>query len=252
MITLSLVGIGSGNPDHLTLQAIKTLEAADLILLPRKGDEKTELADLRRGIVSEVLSAAPDVVEFDYPIRDASTPKYLDGVNTWHDALASIWAGLIDQHAGARAHVALMVWGDPSLYDSTLRIAERLKAQGLDIDVNVIPGITSLQMLTAAHAIPLNDLGAPVLITTGRQLRDHGWPNEADTVAVMLDGECSFQHITPEGIDIYWGGYVGMPQQVLCAGALGDVKDKIIKTRAEARAENGWIMDIYLMRRKSV
>lgn len=251
MITLSLVGIGSGNPDHLTLQAIKTLEAADLILLPRKGDEKTELADLRRSIVSDVLKQAPKVVEFDYPIRDANTPKYLDGVNTWHDALAQIWAECIQSHAVPDAHVALMVWGDPSLYDSTLRIADRLAAHDLQVGVSVVPGITSLQMLTAAHAIPLNELGAPVLITTGRQLRDHGWPIGADTVAVMLDGECSFQHLPSEGIRIWWGGYVGMPQQVLRSGPLQDVAGDIIRTRAEARDQNGWIMDIYLLRKSA-
>ncbi|MEE2945870.1 MAG: precorrin-6A synthase (deacetylating) [Pseudomonadota bacterium] len=251
MITLSLVGIGSGNPDHLTLQAIKTLEGADLILLPRKGDEKTELADLRRDIVAGVLKTAPSVVEFDYPVRDAKTPKYLDGVNTWHDALASIWGGLIAEHAKPNANVALMVWGDPSLYDSTLRIADRLIAQGLDIKVEVVPGITSLQMLTAAHGIPLNDLGAPVVITTGRQLRENGWPDGTNAVAVMLDGECSFKHIDQEGIDIWWGGYVGMPQQILKAGALADVGAEIIRTRAEARELNGWIMDIYLLRKRA-
>lgn len=250
MITLSLVGIGSGNPDHMTLQAVKTLEAADLILLPRKGDEKKELADLRRGIVADLLNTAPHVVEFDYPVRDANTPKYLDGVNTWHDALAQIWSGLIKQHTSKDAHVALMVWGDPSLYDSTLRIADRLTAQGLAINVRVIPGITSLQMLTAAHAIPLNDLGGPVIITTGRQLREHGWPQDADTVAVMLDGECSFQYLTDQSIDIWWGGYVGMPQQVLRSGRLKEVASDIIETRAEAREQNGWIMDIYLMRKR--
>lgn len=251
MITLSLVGIGSGNPDHLTLQAVKTLEGADLILLPRKGDEKTELADLRRSIVADVLKTAPKVVEFDYPVRDAKTPKYLDGVNTWHDALAAIWSGLIAEHAAIDANVALMVWGDPSLYDSTLRIADRLLAQGLEIKVEVIPGITSLQMLTAAHAIPLNDLGAPVVVTTGRQLRDQGWPRNADTVAVMLDGECSFEHVLSENINIWWGGYVGMPQQILMAGKLPEVCEPIKKARAEARAKHGWIMDIYLMRRIS-
>lgn len=249
MMTLSLVGIGSGNPDHLTLQAIKTLEAADLILLPRKGDEKTELADLRRGIVADVLKTAPKVVEFDYPVRDAKTPKYLDGVNTWHDALATIWGDLISEHAAADAHVALMVWGDPSLYDSTLRIADRLLAQGVEMRVEVVPGITSLQMLTAAHAIPLNDLGAPVVVTTGRQLRDHGWPAGATTVAVMLDGACSFQHVTDSNTQIWWGGYVGMPQQVLLSGPLAEVSDEIIALRAKARDQHGWIMDIYLMRR---
>jgi len=168
MIQLSLVGIGSGNPDHLTLQAIKTLENADVILLPRKGDEKTELADLRRMIASKLLSTSPKIVEFDYPVRDADTPKYLDGVNTWHDALAAIWQDLITTHVRENGTVALMVWGDPSLYDSTLRIADRLIARGIELTVQVIPGITSLQMLTAAHAIPLNTLGGAVQITTGR------------------------------------------------------------------------------------
>lgn len=251
MRRLSLVGIGSGNPEHLTLQAVRVLERADLILLPRKGDEKSELADLRRGIVSDLLHTSPKVVEFDYPTRDAATPKYLDGVNTWHDALAAIWGDLITTHGTPDSHIALMVWGDPSLYDSTLRIAERLLAQGLEMDVSVVPGITSLQMLTAAFAIPLNDLGAPAVITTGRQLRDHGWPDGADTVAVMLDGHCAFQHLTPEGIHIWWGGYVGMPQQILCEGPLGDVSCEIQQMRAAAREKHGWIMDIYLMRRST-
>lgn len=249
MIQLSLVGIGSGNPDHLTLQAIKTLEGADVILLPRKGDEKTDLADLRRMIASELLSTSPTIVEFDYPVRDASTPKYLDGVNTWHDALAAIWQDLIATHVSDNGSVALMVWGDPSLYDSTLRIADRLIARGIDLNVNVIPGITSLQMLTAEHAIPLNTLGGAVQITTGRKLRDEGWPADTPTVAVMLDGECSFQSLDAEGLHIWWGGYVGMDQQILIEGPLAEVSAQIVKARADARASNGWIMDIYLLRK---
>lgn len=251
MIQLSLVGIGSGNPDHLTLQAIKTLENADVILLPRKGDEKTELADLRRMIASKLLSTSPKIVEFDYPVRDADTPKYLDGVNTWHDALAAIWQDLITTHVRENGTVALMVWGDPSLYDSTLRIADRLIARGIELTVQVIPGITSLQMLTAAHAIPLNTLGGAVQITTGRKLRDKGWPADTPTVAVMLDGECSFQSLEVDGIHIWWGGYVGMDQQILIEGPLSEVSTQIVKARADARASNGWIMDIYLLRKST-
>ncbi|GAA6164765.1 precorrin-6A synthase (deacetylating) [Pelagimonas sp. KU-00592-HH] len=249
MIDLSLVGIGSGNPEHLTLQAIRVLENADVILLPRKGDEKTELADLRRMIAADILKTSPKIVEFDYPVRDAKTPRYLDGVNTWHDALATIWGDLIREHVVNGGKVALMVWGDPSLYDSTLRIADRLLAQGFDIAVNVVPGITSLQMLTAAHAIPLNSLGAPVQITTGRRLRDHGWPDGVDTIAVMLDGECSFQSIEDAGYHIWWGAYVGMPDQILLDGPLAEVSEKIVQTRASARERHGWIMDIYLIRK---
>ena len=142
--------------------------------------------------------------------------------------------------------VVLLVWGDPSLYDSTLRIAARLRPAP---KLRVVPGITALQALTAAHAIPLNTVNGPVTITTGRRLRDHGWPEGAETVAVMLDGECSFLGLAPEGVRIWWGACLGMANQVLDAGPLAEAGPRIVAARAEARAAHGWIMDIYLLRR---
>ncbi len=248
MIDLHLIGIGTGNPDHLTREAIKALNTADLILLPRKGAEKSDLADLRRQICAEVLERPVQVVEFDLPRRATDQP-YLGAVADWHDDIAQCWRAQIEEHAPQGGHVALMVWGDPSLYDSSLRIAERLGAAGLDLRVHVVPGITSLQVLTAAHAIPLNRLAAPVTITTGRRLREAGWPEGAQTLAVMLDSGGAFSVLDPEGVQIWWGAYLGMREQMLIHGALADVAAEIIDTRARLRAEHGWIMDIYLLQR---
>lgn len=244
MTRLHLIGIGTGNPDHLTRQAILALNRADLVMIPRKGETKADLAELRRSICAEVITnPATCIAEFDYPIRDAKAADYTQAVEDWHDAIARAWAATIAAHPGVR-DVALLVWGDPSLYDSTLRIAARL-----GLETQVVPGITSLQALTAAHAIALNDLGAPVVITTGRQLRDHGWPAAAQTVAVMLDGNCSFQVLDPKGISIWWGAYVGMGEQLLLSGSLAEIGPQIIDLRANARAAHGWIMDIYLLRK---
>jgi len=244
MTTLFLIGIGTGNPDHVTGQAIRALNAADLILIPRKGEAKSDLADLRRQILTEVLTAPVPVAEYDVPTR-ADQGDYLGAVNDWHDAIAQVWQDTIAARLPQGGKVALMVWGDPSLYDSTLRIAARLPG----LSVKVIPGITSLQALTASHAIPLNTLAAPVTITTGRQLRDHGWPEGATTLAVMLDKGGAFTAIDPEGTEIWWGAYVGMPEETLIHGPLSEVSDRILTTRARLRAEHGWIMDIYLLRR---
>jgi precorrin-6A synthase len=134
---------------------------------------------------------------------------------------------------------AFLVWGDPGLYDSTIRILERLRA---DHVVEIIPGITSIQALTAAHGIALNRIGQPVHITTGRQLG----PVNDDTV-VMLDGQTAFLDADP-GLDIYWGAYLGTPDQIVISGRLGDVREKIVETRQQARARHGWIMDTYLLR----
>lgn len=248
MIDLHLIGIGTGNPDHLTRAAIAAMNAADLILLPRKGDAKSDLIDLRRMICADVLTGATRVVEFDLPERDTTAP-YLSAVDQWHDAIAVTWRTQIAEHLPNGGRLALLVWGDPSLYDSTLRIADRLRTDGMAVTVTVEPGITSLQALTAAHAIPLNTVGAPVLVTTGRRLRAGGWPVDIDTIAVMLDGDCAFQTLDAAGISIWWGAYLGMEDQTLIAGALDVVAERIVEARAELRARHGWIMDIYLLRR---
>ena len=247
MVELTLVGIGTGNPDHLTGQAVRALNAADLILIPRKGASKADLADLRRSICASVVTnPATRLVEFDLPMRDAGNPDYLSRVDDWHDAIAVCWASAIAGAPGPASRVALLVWGDPSLYDSTLRIASRLHPAP---KVTVIPGITSMQALCAAHAIPMNDIGAPFMVTTGRQLRDHGWPARVDTLVVMLDGDCAFQTLDPKGVAIWWAGYVGMAEEIMFSGQLEAVGADIVAARAKARARHGWIMDIYLLRR---
>lgn len=246
MTELTLIGIGTGNPDHLTFQGAQAIRDADLILIPRKGSDKSDLADLRLAICDRVLRDEPArIVEFDLPKRDTDA-DYLDGVDAWHDAIAVAWQAAVQANMPDAQNVALLIWGDPSLYDSSLRIAARLSPKP---KLTVIPGITSLQALTAAHAIPINDIGAPFVVTTGRQLRDHGWPEGIETIAIMLDGGCAFTTLDPDKYNIWWGAYVAMPNQILAHGRLRDVAEQIIQTRARARADHGWIMDIYILRR---
>lgn len=242
MTELWLIGIGTGAPGHVTLEGQAALREAAVVLLPRKGPGKEDLAHLRHAILRAAGTAAK-VVGFDMPVRDDALP-YQDRVARWHDAIAARWiAALEDAPEGP---VALLVWGDPGLYDSTLRIAGRLTPRPR---TRVIPGITTLQALTAAHGIPFNTVNGAVVVTTGRRLRDHGWPEGAETVIVMLDGECSFRGLDPEGLHIWWGGFLGMPEQVLEYGPLAEAGPRIVKTRAAARARHGWIMDTYLLRK---
>jgi precorrin-6A synthase len=243
MFDLTLIGIGTGNPDHLTLQAIKAINAADTILIPRKGEGKADLAELRLAICRDVLTnPATKIVEFDLPVRDEAILDYKARVEDWHDRIAGVWRAVIED----ATKVALLVWGDPSLYDSTLRIAARLVPPER---IHVVAGITSIHALTAAHGLTLNEIGAPFIVTTGRRLRDEGFPAGVDTAVIMLDGECSFQALDPANISIWWGAYVGMAEEITLAGPLAETAQKIIETRAAARAAHGWIMDIYILRR---
>lgn len=248
MMTLSLIGIGCGDPGQLTRAAVQAINAADLVLIPRKGTAKSDLADLRRTVCADVLTNdKARIAEFDLPMRDAGEADYRKGVDDWHDAVAATWSQTIADHLGGDGKVALLIWGDPSLYDSSLRIARRLKPLP---DIEVVPGITSIQALCAAHALPLNDIGEPFLVTTGRRLREGGWPAGIDTVVVMLDGGTAFQSLDPEGLHIWWGAYLGMADQIIMSGALAEVGARIVAVRQDARERHGWIMDSYILKRR--
>ncbi|MEP3330914.1 precorrin-6A synthase (deacetylating) [Sedimentitalea sp.] len=245
MQELLLIGIGTGNPDHVTRQGAEAIRRADLILIPRKGAGKSDLAGVRETIIGSVTETLPSLAYFDIPKR-RDDDGYLRGVDAWHDAIAERWQAAIATHPSAKV-VALLVWGDPSLYDSSLRIAARFAPKP---QTRVIPGITALQALTAAHAIPVNEIGAPFTLSTGRQLRDNGWPEGVETAVIMLDGECSFGTLDATQYDIWWGAYVGMAEEILIGGPLDQVAEQIRTTRAQARTDHGWIMDIYLLRRR--
>ncbi|MEM7720392.1 MAG: precorrin-6A synthase (deacetylating) [Pseudomonadota bacterium] len=241
MKDLVLVGIGTGDPGHITQAGIAALRGLDGVLLPEKGPGKDDLADVRRDLL---VAVAPDlpVYAFPMPVRDPNLP-YAEAVARWHDAIAKAWAVAAPKHV---ARLGLLVWGDPSLYDSTLRIAARLSPAP---NVEVVPGITALQALTAAFAMPLNEINAPVQITTGRRLREDGWPEGVDRLAVMLDGECSFRSLDPTGLSIWWGAYLGLPNQILRQGPLAACGPEIVELRAETRSAHGWIMDTYILSR---
>jgi precorrin-6A synthase len=243
---IHVIGIGAGDPDFLTAQAVSALNATQVFFAMDKGPRRgtvDELMALRRSICERFI-AEPGYrfVELVDPPR-AAGGDYTAAVADWHAERARIWAQAIETELGPDGVGAFLAWGDPSLYDSTLRILEMV-GEHVEFDYDVIPGITAIQVLTARHRIPLNDVGEPVLITTGRRLREHGVTGSA---VVMLDADCSFMQCPPD-TRIWWGAYLGTPDEVLLAGTVGQVGGQIVEVRAQCRARHGWIMDTYLLR----
>ena len=128
------------------------------------------------------------------PERGRNPADYRATVAVWHDEIAATYQRLLTAELPDGACGAFLVWGDPALYDSMIRIVDRIRANGLAIDYEVIPGISSVQALAAQHRIRLNRIGEPVLITTGRRLGTV-LPADVGSVVVMLDGELSFTRI---------------------------------------------------------
>jgi precorrin-6A synthase len=248
MRKLYVIGIGAGDPRHMTVQAIEALNAVDAVFLLDKGGEKSALTHIREAICARFLAnRGCRMVTAESPPRGTGG-DYRAGVAAWHGEKARLLAQLIKDELGEDEAGAVLVWGDPAIYDSTLRILEAVRLGGtVAFDVAVIPGISAAQALAAAHAIPLNRIGEPVLFTTGRKLRE-ALPLTADSVVFLDSGE-ALAAIPAAGLHIWWGAYLGLADEVLIAGPLAEVRDRILRVRAGKRAAKGWIMDIYLLRR---
>ncbi|WP_376703982.1 precorrin-6A synthase (deacetylating) [Mesorhizobium sp. ISC25] len=251
MRKLLVIGIGAGNPEHMTVQAINGLNRADVLFIPDKGAKKNDLAELRRQICDRfVTNPNSRRVEFDVPVRAEPAPSYRSIVDDWHEAIAAIYEGLIRDELPEDGCGAFLIWGDPSLYDSALRILERVRLRGnVAFELDVIPGITAIQALAASHKMALNRIGDTILITTGRRLAEEGLRENVGSTIVMLDGKCAFNTLDDKDVTVHWGAYLGTPDEIVISGRIGDVGDEIVSTREEARRKKGWIMDTYLLRK---
>ena len=244
-----IIGIGPGNPDCVTIQAVNALNQASVFFIPNKGTEKRELAQLRREICERFIRERKyRMVDFDTPAREKPSSAYLKSVEAWRDKVEHVYERLLIEELGEDECGAFLIWGDPSLYDGTLRILDKIHAKGnLKLEYEVIPGISSVQALAARHKVALNRIGEPVMITTGRRLAE-GFPSNVDSVVVMLDGETAFKTVDGD-IDIHWGAYIGTKDEILVSGKLRDVVGEIERLRSAARSDHGWIMDTYLLTR---
>jgi precorrin-6A synthase len=249
MRKILVIGIGVGDPDHMTMQAIRALNQASVFFIPDKGAEKAALRELRTSICERFIEKPGyRTVAVDMPQRRMAG-DYLAGVDEWHSGLAELYGALFERELGENEIGAVLVWGDPAIYDSTLRLIERIRANGLALEIEVIPGISSVQVLAAKHRIALNRIGESVLLTTGRKLAE-GFPDDAGSVVVLLDGVQAFAGLAEQDLDIFWGAYLGTPHEILRAGKLAEVRDEIAAVRSKARQQYGWIMDVYLLRRR--
>jgi precorrin-6A synthase len=254
MRELLVIGMGPGHPDQITVQAVQALNRVDVFIRIDKGDAKSGLNAAREEILRRHVSRPGyRVVDIPEPPRDRSpaltAAGYQDAVRDWHEARALVVEAAIAAELGEDDVGAFLVWGDPSLYDSTLRIIHRVLARGIvTFEYTVIPGVTSVQALAAAHRVPLNRVGEPVHITPARRIAN-GLPEGLDSAVVMLDPGFAAAEFDDPGLTVFWGAYLSTPDEALIRGRLSEVAADITTTRAALRARHGWIMDTYLLRR---
>ncbi len=236
-----IVGIGMG-PHQVTPEAADALRGADYVIAAEKRDGDALLA-IRREIADAFgvpVVAVPDPARDREPVGDGG---YTGAVAGWHAARVAAYEQVLAERQGT---AAFLVWGDPAFYDSTIRIVEAIAERGVvEVEYDVVPGISALQLLAARHRIVLHDVGQPLHVTTGRRLREAVEQGQ-DNIAVMLNRSLDLDGL--EDWSIWWGANLGRPEEELAAGGVGDVRDQIEAARERIRDAVGWVLDIFVVR----
>ena len=134
MAELVCVGCGPGDPELLTVKAVKAIRNADVIMCPTSREGKTSIA---YSIVSSVInpSKRPDVVNLVFPmVKDNKVLK-----DTWEKNAQAIADAI-----KAGKNVVYLTVGDPSLYSTWIYLQRELKSKHPEIKITVIPGIVSM------------------------------------------------------------------------------------------------------------
>src|SRR4030088_851677 len=160
MKTILIIGIGAGDPDYITMQAVKALNRVDVFFLMDKGPAKQKLRALREELCRQhIKDRTYRFIEAPSPPRDTAPADYRACVDDLNREKQAVVERMIEREMKDGETAGILVWGDPMLYDSTIRnieaIARERRSGGRQqIDYDVIPGITAVQALAARHKIP--------------------------------------------------------------------------------------------------
>jgi precorrin-6A synthase len=237
-----IIGIGMG-PHQVTPEAADALRGADYVIAAEKSDGDALLAIRREiaGAFAVPVVAVPDPARDREPVGDGG---YVSAVAGWHAARVTAYEAVLAERQGT---AAFLVWGDPAFYDSTVRIVEAVAERGVvEVEYDVVPGISALQLLAARHRIVLHDIGQPLHVTTSRLLADAVASGQTN-IAVMLNRAVELDGL--EEWTIWWGGNLGRPEEELVAGRVGDVLTEVEAARERIREAAGWVLDILVVRR---
>lgn len=248
---VAVVGIGAGDPDHLTLGAVRVLNRTDAVFLVDKGEGAADLRRARLELCARVIDPARQWRLLEVELRgvgDRDGGDYERSIAGWRAERVEAYAQLVGQLAPGETG-AFLVWGDPGLYDGTLSILGDVRAgDGPPFTTEVVPGISAPAVLAARHGVALNRPGEAIHLTTGRRLTREGWPAGVDNVVVLLDTHDALLGLDDD-LHVWWGAYLGLPGERLVTGRLGDERERIGHERARGRARHGWLFDTYLLRR---
>ncbi len=148
------IGVGPGDPELITIKAAKALKAADYICVPKSHRRKPSMAlSMVKGILKEREKPA-EILELVFPM----TKDELNNRKLWVENAAIV------AEKAKKGNVAFITLGDPMLYSTFLYLYECVKETYPDLELEIIPGVTSVTAAAASSKLPLAEKDEVVTI----------------------------------------------------------------------------------------
>jgi precorrin-2/cobalt-factor-2 C20-methyltransferase len=139
------IGVGPGDPELITIKAVKALKVVDVICVPKSHAKKPSMAlSMVRQILAEREKPA-EILELVFPM----TKDDLNNRKLWVENAAIVAAN------AKKGNVAFITLGDPMLYSTFLYLYECIKETYPEIELEIIPGVTSVTAAAASAKLPL-------------------------------------------------------------------------------------------------
>ncbi|GAA2026607.1 hypothetical protein GCM10009740_15440 [Terrabacter terrae] len=240
---LRVIGLGAGGAEHVTAEAAHALATVDVLLVEETGTgaHTAHLAAARRAVCDALIPA-------DHRYRVVDVPTAADSA-----ARVDAYALALDALDSEETTAGLPVWGEPAAEGAAIGVVEalveRYAGRGVHVDHDVIAGISAPQLLAARHRVVLGRSGAPVHLTSGPRLADEYEPTLGDVV-VPSDPDLACAGLADAFPDLvlFWGAYLGTPDEQLVHGRLAGVLEDVRRVRADCLERHGWVLDTYLLR----
>ena len=180
MPELIAVGCGPGDPDLLTVKAVKAIQNADIIMCPTSKQDKPSIA---LAVISSIIdnSKKPEIINLVFPMTKD------------RDVLESTWknnADLLSEHVLSGKKVVYITVGDPYLYSTWIYLHRELEKSHPEIKITVIPGIVSMFTFASKVGISLAEGAEKLTVIPScydlSQVKDLA--KNSDTMVFLKDG----------------------------------------------------------------
>ena len=137
--TLYGIGVGPGDPELLTLKAVRLVQSATVVAYPAAEQRRS----ISRGIVSAYLHEGQIELPFRFPISESAMP-----LQRFYDEVAE----QLGEHLAAGHDVVVLCEGDPMLYGTFMYLHDRLAHR---FRTEVVPGVSSITASASVLGLPL-------------------------------------------------------------------------------------------------